>query len=109
MLAMGEFRYVSEKPLWIWLGERVLRFFERIFTSEGLGALLSLLILEILAGYYFFRIYRKGLQERAQKVIEMAGSKSLELWKQTIVELDERLRLKEEFYSSWMENKAGLS
>ena len=109
VLAMGEFRYVSEKPLWIWLGERVLRFFERIFTSEGLGALLSLLILEILAGYYFFRIYRKGLQERAQKVIEMAGSKSLELWKQTIVELDERLRLKEEFYSSWMENKAGLS
>ncbi|MEJ5300278.1 MAG: GTPase [Thermodesulforhabdaceae bacterium] len=103
VLAVGEFRYISEKPLWIWFCERILRFFERIFTLEGLGALISLLILELFVGYYFFRLYRKGLQERTQKVIEMVGFRGFELWKQIIAQLDECLRLKEEFYGSWME------
>ena len=70
VISLGEFRYQMGGSLWIWLGERVLRFFEKLFTLEGLGALLSLLILEMIVGYFFFRIYRKSLQEKAQRVIE---------------------------------------
>lgn len=107
VLSLGEFRYIHEKPLLMWIGDRLLRFFERIFTSEGLGALLSLIILEFFAGYYFFRSYRNSLQEEAQKVIERLGTIAMEIWKEILVEVANRLKSVEETYMSWAEQSTG--
>lgn len=100
-ISLGEFRYQMGGSLWIWMGERVLRFFERLFTLEGLGALLSLLILEMIVGYFFFRFYRKSLQEKAQRVIERLTARAVEVWKDVFMEVFSRLASVEENYASW--------
>jgi GTPase Era involved in 16S rRNA processing len=101
ILSLGEFRYPAGTSLWGWVGERVLRFFEKIFTLEGLGALLSLLILETFVGYFFFRLYRKSLQERAQRVIEGLTARAVQVWKDLFMDLVSRLASREESYGSW--------
>lgn len=107
VLSLGELRYMQEKPLLIWIGNGLLRFFERIFTFEGLGALLSLIILEFFVGYWFFRSYRNSLQEKAQKVIERLGTMAMEIWKEVLAEVADRLKSVEETYMSWAERNTG--
>ncbi|MCX7821903.1 MAG: 50S ribosome-binding GTPase [Syntrophobacterales bacterium] len=101
VLSVGEFRYTERKSFFGWFGEGFLNFFEKIFAIEGLGALLSLITLEFIVGYLFFRFHRKSLQERAQKVIERLGKRTTELWSEVLLEIIDRLKSQEEIYISW--------
>lgn len=103
VLSLGGARNIQERSFFGWFGDMVLRFFEKIFTLEGFGALLSLLILETVSGYLFFTLYRKNLQEESRRVIERLGERMVEIWKEVLIEIVERLNSMEEVYASWIE------
>ncbi len=96
ILSFGKFWKLSLQTLEpYWFLEKIFTFFEKLFSIEGLGAILSLACIEIAAGFYFVSLRIKNLRLRAQKFIELFALETLKLWNQTVEELTKALEERE--------------
>lgn len=68
--SMGEVWLADRSDFWVWILSILFTCTSKMFSLDGLGALLVLLIMECLAGIYFFSRYRKFLQRKVQKFID---------------------------------------
>ncbi len=76
--------------------------FERLFSMDGLGAILSLGILEILSGYYFVLKFRKSLHRLRQKFIETVEHEIADIWDGVVQDIEAFLKSREKEISTWI-------
>ncbi len=104
-LSMGQAWTVKESTFSKFLLAVFLKCFERLFSLDGFGAMMTLGILELLAGIYFVLKFRKSLQGLSQKFIETVEHEIVSLWEKILQDLREQIKAKQKEALSWISHE----
>jgi len=84
-------RNFFSQPGWLAFLHVGFSFLQRLFSSAGLGALLSLGIVNVLLGVGFHRRYQAYITQKAEKYMDILNQDLAGLWSAELARLEEKL------------------
>ncbi len=102
LMSMGRIWTVKDVTLYHIIATAIFGCFERLFSMDGFGALLSLGVLEILSGYYFALKFRKSLHRSRQKFIETVEQEVVSIWNEVLQDVEAFLKSREKEILMWV-------